>query len=165
MERLYIYIVILLTGILSSCQPSDPPASVAIPSEPKQVKRTPAKYKAEDRAYQAHWGDIILPVVNDPLPANQAKGFEIDIDTFLTNLTERMYFTRGGQPMKLDMIAIVVYNSVNGQPSMFHFTEKDDFTVDTSYYGNTIRSYAKFGAHFNLRGFIDNTPINSVALW
>jgi len=163
MERgLFFYLLfIIVWGI--GCQPADPPASIAIPGEPERIQRIPATYKAEDRAYQAHWGDLVLPVVNDPLPANQAKRFEVSVDTFLSNLHQRMYFTKGGQPMKLDMIAIVVYNSYNGQPSMFHFYEKDDFTVDTTSYGHMIKSYAAFGAHFSLRGFIGNTPINSVA--
>lgn len=154
----------LLIAILSGCQPADPPASVAIPTEPERIFRTPATYKAEDRAYKAHWGQLELPVVNDPLPANKAKRFEVPVDSFFSNLNKRMYFTKGGQPMKLDMIAIVVYNAINGQPSMFHLYERNKFAVDTThYYDQTIRAYAEYGAHFSLRGFVGNTPINSVA--
>ena len=66
--------------------------------------------------------------------------------------------------MDLDVIAVVVYNRVNGQPSMFHLYERNDFAIDTTgRYGTMIEQYIDNGAHVSIRGFRENIPINSVA--
>jgi len=148
---------------LTACQPESVKTSGTLPEEAPVKVRVKPTYKAEDRSYEAHWGDLDFPVVNDPLPGNKAKQYTVTKDSFLTNILKPMSFTKGGKPMKLDMIAVVIYNRVNGQPSMFHFYEHTNFSVDTTRYGSTLQEYVKSGAHVSIRGFRENIPINSVA--
>ena len=147
----------------SACQSEPVYTSSALTQPPVKVRVKPT-YEAEDRSYEAHWGDLNFPVVNDPLPANKVKQFSISKDSLLKNLYKPLSFTKGGKPMDLDVIAVVVYNRVNGQPSMYHFYKRNNFAVDTSSaYGNTLKHYIDSGAHISIRGFRENIPINSVA--
>jgi len=150
----------LLLGF--ACQ-TDPVKTASIPTEPPIKIRVKPTYQAEDRTYQAHWGALDFPVVNDPLPGNKVKQFSISKDSLLTNFFKPLSFTKGGKRMSLDVIAVVVYNRVNGQPSMFHFYERTNFSVDTTRVGNLLQNYVDNGAHISIRGFRENIPINSVA--
>lgn len=163
MSRIFYFI--LLAGIifhLSACQSETVYTASALPQAPVKVRVKPT-YEAADRSYEAHWGDLDFPVVNDPLPGNKVKQFTISKDSFLANFYKPLSFTKGGKPMSLDVIAIVVYNRVNGQPSMYHFYERSNFSVDTTRIGNTLQQYVEMGAHISIRGFRENIPINSVA--
>lgn len=160
-----IFLFVFLTGIVFcqfACQTESVQTTGIAAEKPVKVRVKPT-YAAEDRSYKAHWGDLEFPVVNDPLPGNKAKQFTISKDSLLHNLYQPMSFTKGGEIMDLDVIAVVIYNRVNGQPSMFHFYERTNFTVDTTRYGNTLEHYIKSGAHVSIRGFRENIPINSVA--
>jgi len=155
----------LLAGLLiclNACQSEPVIRSSALSEAPVKVRVKPT-YEAEDRSYEAHWGALDFPVVNDPLPGNKVKQFTITKEAFLDNIYKPLSFSRGGEPMELDVIAVVVYNRVHGQPSMYHFYERNNFTPDTTRYGNTLKFYVDNGAHVSIRGFRENIPINSVA--
>ncbi len=147
---------------LNACQSEPVIKSSALSEGPVKVRVKPT-YEAEDRSYEAHWGDLDFPVVNDPLPGNKVKQFSITKEAFLANINKPLSFSRGGKPMELDVIAVVVYNRVNGQPSMYHFYPRNNFTPDTTRYGTYLQQYVEDGAHVSIRGFRENIPINSVA--
>jgi len=160
-----IFYFFLLAGIffyLFSCQSEKVQTVNDLPETAVKIRVKPT-YEAEDRSYEAHWGDLDFPVVNDPLPGNKVKQFTVSKDSLLANFYKPMSFTRGGETMDLDVIAVVIYNRMNGQPSMFHFYERTNFTMDTIRYGNTLERYLESGAHMSIRGFRENIPINSVA--
>lgn len=155
-------LLVLFLGILffQSCQNKE--GKTREPEVLQQKVRIKPTYKAEDRQYKAYWGALELPVVNEPLPPNKAKQFVISRDSLVENFYKQMYFTKGGKRMKLDLIAVVIYNSTGGT-SMYHFNDEDDFTVEEGWVGERIMEFVEYGAHFSLRGFVDNVPINSVA--
>ena len=158
----YFFLLVGMVFYLFACQSETVQTVKDLPEAPVKVRVKPT-YEAEDRSYEAHWGDLDFPVVNDPLPGNKVKQFSVSKDRFLANLYKPMSFTKGGRTMDLDVIAVVIYNRVNGQPSMFHFYERTNFAVDTTRYGNTLEQYVEMGAHVSIRGFRENIPINSVA--
>ncbi len=160
-----IFFFVFLAGIfycLTACQSDPVIRSSALSEEPVKVRVKPM-YEAEDRSYEAHWGDLDFPVVNDPLPGNKVKQFSITKEAFLANIYQPLSFSRGGKTMELDVIAVVVYNRVHGQPSMYHFYPRNNFTPDTTRYGTSLQEYVNNGAHVSIRGFRENIPINSVA--
>ena len=159
---LYFFLLLGMFFYLFACQSETVQTVNDLPETPVKIRVKPT-YEAEDRSYKTHWGDLDFPVVNDPLPGNKVKQYTISKDSLLANLYKPMSFTRGGKTMDLDVIAVVIYNRVNGQPSMFHFYEKTNFTVDTTRYGNILEQYIESGAHVSIRGFRENIPINSVA--
>ena len=99
---------ILLTGMLLlgfACQ-TEQVKTASIPTEPPVKIRVKPTYQAEDRSYQAHWGALDFPVVNDPLPGNKVKQFSISKDSLLVNFYKPMSFSKGGKPMSLDLSLI-----------------------------------------------------------
>ncbi len=164
MPKLLFNILLISFSIYFSACQSETVHTASSETDPPVKVRVKPTYEAEDRSYEAHWGDLDFPVVNDPLPANKVKQFTISKDSLLTNLYRPLSFTRGGTQMDLDVIAVVVYNRVNGQPSMFHLYKRTNFTIDTtSRYGTMISQYIDNGAQVSIRGFRENIPINSVA--
>ena len=112
--------------------------------------------------YKAHWGTLEFPVVQEEEPKNIAKRFEVHIDTLFQLLEEPLYFSKNGKPMKLDLVSLVFYPQYGRGPRTY-YVYRNGKNVISDWVGNSISDLIENGAMISIRGFIENTAIQSAS--